>query len=184
MWNLQHRVLVQDLQSGMSVEVDDLAIASLSISAKMETPNSPLPADWELQVSLRPDRKMLDAVRNGATVTRIAPNSIAPQIVAVSAPVGDLQALQPNAVLQVEGYRQSFNLARPDEGAFLVSSDSTQQVRFLNYIARGDRKLIMAVPTSLPAGLEWTLEIRTRTRKSKPTGPLYIGIWNQTLHSL
>lgn len=72
-------------------------------------------------------------MRVGASITRIEPSNLAPQIVAVSAPIGDLSALAPTAVLQSDGYRQGFSLDRPDEGAFLVPTDGSPAVRFLNY---------------------------------------------------
>ena len=182
-WNLQSRALVDDLVAGMSVEVDDLTSVSVSMSGKMDGPNDPLPADWELKVNLRPDSKLLEAVRTAATVTRVEPLSAAPMLTQVSAAVGDLQALVPGMVVQSEGYRQSFSLDRADEGAFLVPSDGAPAVRFTNYLASGDRKLLMAVPTGLSADTNWTLEVRARTRGALPTGPLYIGTWGTPLHS-
>jgi len=72
---------------------------------------------------------------------------------------------------------------RADEGAFLVSSDGTQQVRFANSLASGDRKLLMAVPDTLSTNLDWTLEVRNRTKGAAPTAPLYVGYWGAVLHS-
>jgi len=180
-WNTQHRVLVENLQAGLNVEVDDLCTASLSISAKLDTPTAPLPATSQLYVSLRPDPRLLDAVRNGATVTRIEPSNLAPQIVQVSAMVGTLSTLAADNVLQVEGYRQAFDATRPDEGVFLVP-DSGTPIRATNYLTQGDRKLLLALPT-LPPNMDFALEVRTRTKGSKPTAPLYTGSWSGTLHS-
>ena len=182
-WNLQHRVLIENLLAGLSVEVDDLTTVSLSMTAKMDGPNEPLPADAQLNIILRPDRKLIDAVRMNASITRIEPTNLSPLIVGVSSPVGDLSALLPNMVVQSDGYRQGFNADRLDEGAFLVSSDGTQQVRFLNYLATGDRKLMMAVPANLATDTNWTLEVRNRTKGASPTAPLYVGSWGTTLHS-
>ena len=33
------------------------------------------------------------------------------------------------------------------------------------------------------ANTDWTLEVRTRSRGSRPTGSLYVGAWNTPLHS-
>ena len=182
-WNLQERLLVEFLQAGMSVEVDDLASVSLSMTAKMDGPDALLPGDWQQGVILRPDAKLLEAVRMGASVTRVEPSNMAPQIVAVSSPVGDLAALAPGMIVQSNGYRQGFNPARLDEGVFLVSADGTQQVRFANTLASGDRKLQMAVPDGLALNTDWGMEVRTRTKGSGPTAPLYIGYWGTVLHS-
>jgi len=37
-WNTQHRVLVENLQAGMNVEVDDLCTASLSLTPSWTRP--------------------------------------------------------------------------------------------------------------------------------------------------
>ena len=183
-WSVQGRVLVEFLQAGMSVEVDDMATVSLSITARMDGPNDPLPGDAQLNIILRPDRKLSDAVRAGASVTRIEPSNLAAQIVAVTTPVGDIAALAPGMIVQSDGYRQGFNPERADEGAFLVPGDGSPAVRFTNYLASGDRKLLMAVPAGLATGTDWTLEVRTRTRGGSPTSPLYVGYWNTPLHSV
>lgn len=182
LWSLQHRVLTENLQAGMNVEVDDLCTATLSISAKMETATSPLPADAQLYVALRPDVLLNEAVRMGATISRVEPGNMAPQLVQVSALVGALNALKTDAVVQIEGYRQGFDPARDDEGVFFLPPDGAPALRATNYITQGDRELIFALP-ALPSAMEFNLEVRTRTKGAKPTGPLYTGSWNGVVRS-
>lgn len=182
LWSLQHRILTENLRAGMNVEVDDLCIASLSLSGKLDGPTSPLPADAQLYVSLRADARLVEAVRVGASLTRIQPSNLAPQIVQVGALIGSLQTLQSDNAIQIEGYRQTFDATRPDEGVFLVPQDGTPAIRATNYLTQGDRKLIFAVPV-LPSNTDFQLEIRARTKNSKATAPLYTGIWNILLHS-
>ena len=182
--DLLHRVLVENLHAGLSVEVDDLMVVSLSITAKMDGPNDPLPSDAQLNISLRSDRKLIEAVRADASITRIEPSNQAAQIIQVSSPSpgGDVGALVAGMVLQTEGYRQSFDPLRGDEGVFLVGEDGTQ-VRFETYLATGDRKLQMFVPATLSPDTNWMLEVRNRTKGAAPTAPLYVGYWNAPLHS-
>ncbi|MEI6513795.1 MAG: hypothetical protein WCO51_11070, partial [bacterium] len=115
-----------ELLKGNSVHIDGLATFGTSISAKMATPTSDLPVDYQVKVNVNASRGLLDEVRDAANVTRISAPSLAPDLLTLTAVTGTLTSLLVNNTLTLEGDRLSFDPSHNDEGVFFVKvSDGT-----------------------------------------------------------
>jgi nucleoid DNA-binding protein len=156
-----------ELLKGNSVNIEGLARFGTSISAKMTSPTVDLPADAVVNVTAQAASGLLKAVRSGASVTRVATPSLAPDLLEVSAYTGSLTTLVAGTVMEIKGARLNFDASHNDEGVFFVKASDGTATRAAIFMNSGSKKLTFIVPSGLPtAGTAVRLEVRARRERS------------------
>lgn len=168
------------LQAGQNVNLDEFLNFETSITAKLETPSSDLPADAKINIRVNPSQPYLRSFRADVQVRRIESNNLTPNPTDLKGLFGadPTNATAGNA-FDVSGSRLNFKLDRTDEGVFLVDSAGSA-TRVTTYQDTTDSHIQFALPTGVAAGT-YFLEIRSRGYSNNLNDPPRSGRLNRTL---
>jgi hypothetical protein len=171
----------QALLGGQALELPGLGRISLSIRAKMEGPNDPLPADRRLVINITPERSMTEHLNDQAELVREDAPLLLPVFETVTAFNASLSSLQPGNLIKYTGDRLSFHSQVADEGLFLVTAAGVAtRISSTLYDQPTASRGAFLVPAGLAAAADYFLEVRARARSSVQ---LRTGRWGTPLHT-
>ncbi len=159
-----------ELARGNNVSIDGLGIYGVRIKAKMAQLTDPLPSDYKILVSVRPDRGIVQSVRGMASLARVEQTSKAPLLLVLTAWIGSVFAANPGSVYEIVGDRLAFDPAEPDEGVFFVPVSTGSAVRATNYLYRGEKRVAEDTIADVDASGIWPGKVVTTV---EPVGPYW-----------
>jgi len=172
---VRHRNLA--LIAGRKVDLGELGRYSLRVRATLDSPNDPLPKDYELVLAVDFPPQVVPNLKSQVTVERQEVAAHQPTIQAFY----DAASKQIDTVYtagitaRINGAFLKFDDQDPEQGAFFIAEDGTA-ARASYYLTTGAKE----VTFNIPAGLSGpqSVEIRARRREagallvSDPFGPL------------
>jgi len=171
------RLRDEALAAGRKVDFGALGRYSLRVRASLDSPNDPLPPDYELVLAADVPRQTVTDLKSRVSVEREEVSAYQPVIHsfydAASKQEGTVYTA--GAPARISGAFLAFDGEDDEQGVFFVAADDTA-VRATVYLTTGNKE----VECSIPAGLTGpqSVEVRTRRRAvgallmSDPFGPL------------
>lgn len=167
--------IMRRLQNGQNVNLDGFLNFETSISAKFETSDAPLPADYKVNMRVNPSSRFVDDFRADVDLHRVAPSNLAPNITIFKGLFGaDPAAAIVGGTFELDGSRLYFDASQDDAGVFLIASDGSE-TRLTNIQSATESRVQFAIPSDLESG-SYSVEVRGRNRGAAPTAPLRTGV--------
>lgn len=180
----EREVISEELVNGNQVSLENFMTWHLSIAARLEAPDDPLPpADEIVRVQVYASRTFADEVRQAVQLERLAPTQKAPVIAGAEDTVLRLSnVLNPDGLLHLSGSDLLFDPDEPETGCVLAGtrSGSAVQTRF-GSISNSEVQVIPDIPMQdAPWNNEYQVSIMTRYTAN---GSLRTGTYDRLLRT-
>ena len=178
----EREVLKEQLVSGNQISYENTCVWHLSISARLDAPDDPLPpADEAVKVQIYASRPFIDEVRQAVQLERLPPSAKAPVIASTEDTVLKLpDVLNSTGVLRLTGTDMLFDPSKSGDECVLEGTRNgrTVQSRF-GSISNTEIILVPQIPTQLN---QWNNEYRLSiTTRYTEHGSLRTGIYTRLL---
>jgi hypothetical protein len=179
----EREVLKEQLVSGNQISYENTCTWHLSISARLDTPDAPLPADAEINVQIYASKTLADEVGQAVLLERLPPTEKAPVIAGAEDTVLKLaDVLNPAGLLRLTGADLFFEPGEDGSGCVIEGTRSGRaaQSRF-GQISNAVILFAPEIPAQTdPWNNEYQVSVSTRYTEH---GTLRTGTYSRLLRS-
>jgi len=163
------------LAEGRPVTLEGLVFFKLSIMKRLDTINDTINND-DLQVRINPSQPLELSVRQKATIHRVDPSAIAPNIISIQdTNTGYRNYLNANSILDIQGANLKFDITDNTQGLFIRNTANDATTHATHY-GQNTASTILVIPTIPVNTADWQVEYNLAVKaRYTPTGTLRVG---------